>query len=250
MFTGLVSEAQSQAHQMQKPPVKTSSDAGEPKKNLVAPKGYAWIGTWISNHYAGGYVGGLKSLGDSDLWQDSFLLRIDGSGGQYSYLSSGQTLQSALYDASLLIGYRKIIDRSSISIFIGPSFEQHSRTEVNAALRGFEAGARIIGDYSYKHSADLEFAVQLSYATPFRVYSGNARVLYQVMDRLWLGPQIAIYGNRAPYQEGSLGIVAKYETSFGELGISTGYRQTFKTSVGTPSGKEGYFLSAFFALPF
>lgn len=246
LSTAAYSQSSSERTKSNTPEQKQSTDAGEVTKQT----GYAWVGSWISNHYAGGYIGGIKSLSGDDFWRDGFLLGIEASGGQYSYLSNGKTYYSNLYDAAFLLGYRKNFDQSTVTVFVGPSMEQHSKTEVNAALRGFEAGVKIAGEYRFRPSDNSDLLLRAAYSTPFSVYTGSARFLYRIIDKIWIGPQVTFYGNRAPYQEATYGIAGKYEMSFGEIGFASGYRQVIQTSSGTPSGKDGYFFSIYFGMPF
>lgn len=217
----------------------------------AAPVVYAWTGTWFSNHYGGGYTGVMTSLGGSNLWSDGFVARLDGTGGQYGYVSgTGDVVHVGTYGASVMFGYRKRINDGTLTVFLGPSFETHQNSDPTAALKGTQAGGKVFVDYSTKFNSDVELDIQGGFATPFSAYSATARLLYQIAPRIWVGPQATLYGNNGPYQEGTFGGFLKYTTDFGEVGISSGYRHPFITSSGSPAKADGYFASVYLGFPF
>jgi hypothetical protein len=215
----------------------------------TAPTTYGWAGTWFSDHYAGGYVGAVTAL-NSNLWTNGFLLRGDVSAGRYNYVSSGSDVDVTMHGADMMLGYRAIVGTSSFTIYGGPSYEAQPNGDPAAAIHGTKVGAKVFGDFSNKLTQDLELDLQGSFATPFSTYSATARLLYQVADRIWVGPQATLYGNRAPYQEGTVGAYVKYVARNYEMGASGGYRHPMKTTSGSLSDADGYFASIYIGVPF
>lgn len=229
----------------------TGSPSSAPGGSGAPPLAYVWAGTWFSNHYDGGYVGGMTSLGNNNLWGDGFVVRLDASGGQYNYpLGNGNTQNVPMYDASVMLGYRKRLDNAStLTVFFGPSVETHQNSDPNAAISGTEAGARVFVDYSNKLNANTEFDLQGGYASPFASYNTTARLIFQVAPKLWVGPQATLYGNRSPYQEETFGGYLKYAADFGDVGFSAGYRHPSITTAGSLTKGDGYFASVYLGVP-
>lgn len=213
----------------------------------TAPSTYGWAGTWFSNSYVGGYAGLMRTLNKSNnLWDDGFFIRFDSTGGSYNYSSvSYGSADVGMWTGDLMLGYRKRIDTTgTLSVSLGPAFEYHNNPDPAADIRGTEVGAKILAEYSSTIDQNFQVNLQGSFATPFSVYAASGRVLYQVVDKVWVGPQATLYGNNAPYQEGTFGAFVKVDTEYGEFGVSGGYRRPF-----TSGDPDGYFASLFFGLP-
>lgn len=68
--------------------------------------------------------------------------------------------------------------------------------------------------------------------------------MFRTSEAVWIGPQVTLYGNNAPYQESTFGPNVKINTDFGELGFSGGYRHVY-----TSGNPDGYFASIYLGLP-
>ena len=220
-------------------PVPTKAEAG-------AASAYAWAGTWFSNHYLGGYLGAMKALNETDdLWADGFILRADASGGSYRYDAPGFVdVQVGTLDSDVMLGYRKNVGKGAFSAFVGPSYAFHHNPDPAADLRGDEFGVKILAEYSGLLDQNLEGSLQGSYRTTFSTYSVAGRMLYHASDAVWIGPQVTLFGNEAPYREGTFGAVLKVNAKFGEIGLSGGYRHVY-----TSGNSDGYFASAYLGIP-
>lgn len=217
-----------------------------PVAGAQAPSAYAWGGAWFSNHYAGGYGGAMKALNaDNSLWDDGAVVRVDVSGGRYTYNAVGFSDEDVgIVDATVMVGYRKNTDNGSFSAYVGPAYIEHDNDDPAASIRGSEFGAAVLAEYVNRPSQNVELYLQGRFSSPFSTYGGAARALYRVSEGVWLGPQVTLYGNDATYQEITVGPFAKVNTTFGEIGVTGGYRHPTKSG-----NKDGYFASVYFALP-
>jgi len=221
-------------------PTPVDGDAAAP------PTAYGWGGVWFSNHYAGGYGGVMQSLKrDGSLWEDGPVMRLDVSGGQYTYNNAPAYVgeEVGIVDADIMVGYRKFTDSGTFSGWVGPAYIEHDNPDPAAAIRGSKFGAAFLGEYQNTFNKNLEVSLQGRFATPFSTWSAAARGLYKVSGPLWLGPQATLYGND-DYKELTVGPFAKLNTSFGEVGVTGGYRHPM-----TSGNKDGYFASVYFAVP-
>jgi hypothetical protein len=211
----------------------------------AAPSGYAWAGGWFSNHYSGGYAGVLKALNaDKSLYDDGFAVRGDISGGSYTYNAPGFVDRSVnVVDADVMAGYRHSTGIGNFSGYVGLAYVDHDNPDPSAQLRGSKTGLGLIGEYQNNPDKDTQVYVQARYASPFETWSGSARVLWKVTEKVWVGPQVAVYRNKT-YDEVSGGPFLKVDTGRGELGFSAGYRHPTKSG-----NADGYYATAYFALP-
>jgi len=227
-------------------PASSSLSPSVPVVEGAPPSAYAWAGAWFSNHYAGGYGGAMKALNrDNSLWDDGFVVRLDASGGHYNYYTAGlSNVNVSTVDADVMLGYRKNTDIGNISAYVGPSYLTHNNPDPAAPIHGSKVGATFLAEYNNTVNKNLEFYLQGRFATPFSTYSAAGRVLYKVAGDVWLGPEVTLYGNNAPYQEISVGPFLKVNTHFGEVGFSGGYRHPVRAG-----NADGYFASVYFAVP-
>lgn len=244
VFAALIGSAQAQSSSEQ--PVTPSLTPGLTQGEAGPASAYAWAGLWFSNHYVGGYGGAIKALNETDdLWSDGWVLRFDASGGSYRYDSVGfSDIRVGTLDADVMVGYRNKVGKGTFSAYIGPSYAFHHNPDPAADIRGTEFGVKILADYSGSVDEDLDGYVQGSYSTTFSTYAFAGRLLYRVSDAVWLGPQITLYGNNAPYQESTFGPYIRVNTGFGELGFSGGYRHVY-----TSGHPDGYFASVVLGFP-
>jgi hypothetical protein len=227
-------------------PASPSLSPSVPVVEGAPPSAYVWAGAWFSNHYAGGYGGVLKALNrDSSLWDDGFVVRLDVSGGRYTYNTPGlSNVNVGTVDADVMLGYRKNTAIGNIGAYVGPSYVAHNNPDPAASIRGSKVGATFRAEYANTTNKNLEFHLQGRFSTPFSTYSADAQVLYKISGDVWLGPEVTLYGNNAPYQEISVGPFLKVNTHFGEVGVSGGYRHPVRAG-----NADGYFASVYFAVP-
>lgn len=226
-------------------PTSASVTPAVPVTEGAPPSAYVWAGGYVSNHYTGGYAGGVKSLNiDKSLYDDGFAIRGDLSGGEYTYNAPGYLDKSvSLFDADLMAGYRHSTNIGTFAGYAGLAYTDHHNPDPAARLRGSETGLALLGEYQQNADKDTQVYAQARYASPFETWSGSARVLWKVSDRVWVGPQISALRNKT-YNEVSGGPFVKVDTGRGEFGFSAGYRHP--GSSGDPSG---YYATAYFALP-
>lgn len=227
-------------------PASSAVSPSVPTETAAPPTAYGWGGVWFSNHYAGGYGGVMQSLKpDGSLWEDGPAMRFDVSGGQYTYNNGPAYVgeEIGVVDVDLMVGYRKFTQSGTFSGWVGPAFIQHDNPDPAASIRGSKLGAAVLGEYQNTFNKNLEVSLQGRFATPFSTWSAAARGLYKVSGPLWVGPQVTLYGNDN-YKELTVGPFAKLNTSFGEVGVSGGYRHPI-----TSGNKDGYFASVYFSVP-
>lgn len=227
-------------------PASSSVSPSVPAAEGAPPAAYVWAGGWFSNHYAGGYAGGMKALNkDNSLWDDGFVVRLDVSGGRYTYNAPGFLDKNiGTVDADVMLGYRNNTDKGTFGVYVGPAYLTHDNSDPAASIRGSKTGAAVLAEYSNTINKNLEVYLQGRFATPFSTYSTTGRVLYKIADDVWLGPQVTLNGNDAPYKELTAGPFLKFNTHFGEIGFTGGYRHPMKSG-----NADGYFASVYFAVP-
>jgi hypothetical protein len=227
-------------------PASSSLSPSVPAVEGAPPAAYVWAGTWFSNNYVGGYGGVMKALNhDDSLWDDGFVVRLDASGGHYTYNAPGfSNVSVGTVDADVMLGYRKNTDAGNIGAYVGPSYLTHDNPDRAASIRGSQVGAAFLTEYANTFNKNLEVYLQGRFSTPFSTYSAAGRVLYKVVGDVWVGPEMTLYGNDSPYQEITVGPFVKLNTHFGEVGVSGGYRHPFKAG-----NADGYFASVYFSLP-
>lgn len=227
-------------------PVSTAATPVIPVGEGGPAPAYAWAGTWFSNNYLGGYVGGMAALNEEhDLWSDGAVLRADLSAGRYEYNSAGFIDRHVrTIDAALLIGYRKKIGKGGVAIYAGPSYIEHHNPDPAADLRGDRFGGKVLAEYTTPIGQNFEWTLQGSFNTAYDTFSLAGRVVYHVSDSVWAGGQATLFGNEAPYRESTFGPLLKVNTSFGEVGFSGGYRHVY-----TSGHRDGYYASVYLGLP-
>lgn len=227
-------------------PAGSSLTPSAPVTEGAPPRGYAWGGAWISNHYAGGYAGVMQSLSsDRSLWEDGYVLRLDANGGGYSYSAPGFVDRNVgFFDGDVMVGYRKSSAAGNFGGYMGLVHISHDNADPAAPIRGSKTGVAAAGEYSNTFDKRVEVALQGRYASPFSTWSASGRALWKVTDYAWLGPQVTYVENDAPYKEMTVGPLLKFNTSFGEVGISGGYRHPIDSDAG-----DGYFASVYLSVP-
>ncbi|WP_293681267.1 cellulose biosynthesis protein BcsS [uncultured Phenylobacterium sp.] len=224
----------------------SSPTPAAPATEGAPPSGYAWAGAWVSNDYAGGYAGALRTFNaDNSLYDSGFAVRGDISGGEYSYSAPGFLDRNvSLVDADVMVGYRKRAGAGTLSGYVGLAYIDHDNPDPAARPRGSKTGLALRGEYQITPDSRTEIHLQARYATPFQTWSGSGRVLWKVSDRVSLGPEVSLTRN-SRHREVSVGPHMKLRTGAGELGFSAGYRHPTKSGAA-----DGYYAAAYLAAPF
>lgn len=224
----------------------TSLAPAVPVTEGAPAEGYAWGGGWVSNHYDGGYAGLMEALNSQhSLWEDGAVLRADLSAGRYSYSAPGFVDKHVeLFDGDVAVGYRKATASGTFGGYVGVAHISHHNNDPAASIRGSKTGVALLGEYSNTINKKFEVDLQGRYASPFSTASVSGQALWKMGDYAWVGPQVSFVRNDS-YKEMTVGPLVKVRTSFGEVGLSGGYRHALKSN-----GSDGYFASVYLAVPF
>lgn len=242
LAAGMILAGAAHAQGVEAPANSVLAPSPPPASEGTPPSGYAWGGGWMSNHYAGAYGGGMLALNPNrSLWEDGFAVRGDISAGRYSYNAIDRHV--GLFDGDLLVGYRKATEAGNFGGYVGVAHIKHDNNDPAARLRGSKTGVAVLGEYSNTINKKVEVNLQGRYAEPFSSWSVSGRALWKMGDYQWFGPQVSFLRND-DYKEMTVGPLLKTMTSFGEVGLSGGWRHPIDSN-----NKDGYFASVYVAVP-
>lgn len=225
----------------------SAQQAGSGTINItpVIPTGssplYAWAGLNNNNDYIGTFIGGIYAF-NGNLNSDGYLFRMEAAGGNYAYTSA--TLPNTridTYNGAVMLGYKKAIGQGWLSTYVGGAFETHNNPDVPApnTLQGTKGGAKGMIEYWGPLAPKWEVYSSFTYATPFSVSNAYGRVGYKLQDKITVGPEAGYFSNDN-YRDWRTGAFVSFQTPFGEIALSGGYREPF-----TP-GPRGYYANVFF----
>jgi hypothetical protein len=206
-----------------------------------------WTGGSITNSFAGGYVGVMGALNPQrDLWADGWILRFEGSYGEYDYdLFNRNTFRFQdtsipTHGAAMLFGYRHKMGDATVTGWLGITYETHDNPDRFATIRGTEAGLRGMLEYYTPLGPSFDLYAQARYATPFETWGAFGRLGWKVFDRIAIGPEASYFSNEAPYREASVGGFVRYDGIGWSASLSGGYRDPLTSGVHT-----GYYAGLF-----
>jgi Cellulose biosynthesis protein BcsS len=178
------------------------ADAGEPN----TPSFLLFAGTDVWRFAAFFYGGTLWSPGGLDA--DGFTLKVLLSAGDYMYTSGAQTdVRGTMLSAAALPGWHFARDNLSVSLFVGPTFQNYRLTpdDPGSRLRGSYVGAEFAADIWYQPTAITMAALNGMIATIGPTGSLRGAVGVRAFDAAFVGPEVREIwcGN---YEEFQLGI--------------------------------------------
>ena len=201
---------------------------------------YAWVGTSVNNDFVGAFAGGIFAL-NGNLGSEGYIFRLEGAGGEYQY-GSGTLPSTAIetYNGSVMLGYRTAVGKGWLTGYVGGAFETHNNPDIPSptSLTGTRGGARGLVEYWGPLSPTQEVYGSFSYATPFSTTSAYGRFINKLNDKISIGPEVGYFGNDV-YRDYRVGGFISFQTSFGEIAFSGGYREPF-----TP-GPSGYYANVY-----
>jgi hypothetical protein len=125
-------------------------------------------------------------------------VRIEGRGGTYHYnLSSGQKISGQQEDASIMLGYEYLWPRGSLIGYIGGNIQNNtlSPNDPNNPVQGTGWGFKVAGELYSNPTPNTLVAASGTYSTLHESYYGRMRVGYDILDRVFVGPEIALLGD-------------------------------------------------------
>ena len=223
-----------------------------PNPSQNGPWMEAWSGFGFTNSFYGGYFGALRALNPKqDLWSEGFVLRFEGQAGHYDYLQgSNPSLPNPQVDfhgGGMLVGYRHLIgtgnDTSQLTGYLGVVYQHHANPDPGASLNGTQAGVKALVEYYTPLLSNSAYFYGQAFAmTPFSSWLVYAQLPFKLADKIWFGPEVLLFGNEAPFKEGRVGGVVRFENAFNVPGvnfsISAGYRKPIDSA-----SPDGYYVN-------
>jgi len=116
--------------------------------------------------------------------------------------------------ASLMLGYRQKLTEGLLTGYIGANFENHNTPDPFTEVEGLEVGFRALIEWYQRITPTWDFYVQASHSTAFDTTFLFGRSGFNVVDKIWLGPETAYYRNVSDYSEYRLGGFVRFENAF------------------------------------
>lgn len=182
---------------------------------------------------------------NGDLYADGVLLRASGGVGEYNAGVKPFVTDTdvTFYNASLLVGYQKRLGDVNVTGFVGPELIHNGRG-ADPRVRGTEIAARVIGEI-YAPGESVDLSVWSTYSTFENQYFINARALVHDMPPAGgIGPDVSLFGGDG-WQRMRAGAHVSFPTTFGQVGVSSGYDWDLKGDV-----EESLYGSLILSLPF
>ncbi len=155
-------------------------------------------------------------------------LRVEGRGGTYHYnLLSGQKISGQQEDGSIMLGYEYLWARGSLIGYVGANVQNNtlSPNDPTNPVQGTGWGFKIAGEL-YANPTDYTMvAASANYSTHHEFYYARMRMGYAVLDRVFVGPEIALLGDDF-YRQWRVGaFVSGGRVGPFDFGLSGGYVQ-------------------------
>jgi len=147
------------------------------------------------------YAGGVTALQGQDiLTQDGFLVRGMLGFGQYTYKTvavPGGSVDGDVYDADLMLGYGHFFDGGSISVYLGPNYENQdlSPNDASNSANGDKVGAKGQLELTINPVANISAGAIGAYSTAYRTYWSQLHAEYDFCS-FKLGPEVSFLGNK------------------------------------------------------
>jgi hypothetical protein len=125
-------------------------------------------------------------------------LRIEGRGGTYNYsLSSGQRINGQQEDGSIMLGYEYLWPRGSLIGYVGANIQNNtlSPNDPSNPVQGTGWGFKVAGELYTNPTDHTLVAASGTYSTLHESYYGRMRVGYAILERVFVGPEIALLGD-------------------------------------------------------
>lgn len=206
-----------------------SSDAIAQTRD-APPSFESWSGVSASENAWFAY-GGLIAAPFGSVLEDGVRLRVQGGGGAYAYDGSlevgGNAVDVRFLGRSTvteaLVGYQMKLGATITKAYAGAVYD----VRVVAPLAPGktppepEIGGKAVIEVWHDWSEEIWSSLDLVYETPFSAYQANARAAYRVLPVLSLGLEAGTLGNES-YAALRLGLLAKWDTPYGELTVTGG----------------------------
>jgi len=138
-----------------------------------------YSGLDVSKNSWESYSGIIFAL-NRDLSRDGFMLRLQGSYGQYDY-ENGTHHDVDLWQGDVMIGYQKVRDRVEVALYAGVDVLDHDVSPVDPSnsVSGSETGFKVAG-YVESRTTDVNlpyyFLLDGAYSTAFDTYYALGRL--------------------------------------------------------------------------
>ena len=211
----------------------------------LAPWMEAWVGAGMSNRYQGAWTGGVVALNDArNVWTDGVVARFEGMVGHYRYGTTnvaGGVAGSIFNAGSVYIGYRKKLDNTTITGYVGADVMHTETNDLTARARGTHAGVKFLGEMYTRFNPSMDLYAQANYSTMLNKWYTLMRPGFLIQPNFWIGPEFQAMGNQgtlgsAAYSEWRVGGFVHLQLPNQQLGdiiIAGGYKQPFRSNGGS-----------------
>jgi hypothetical protein len=178
---------------------------------------------------------------DRNLDDNGWVGRIRGGYGNYEYFRAPGLVQSTDFQtAEIMLGYHWFIGRTRISLYGGPGVEHHASSDPGATVKGTRWGAN--GQVElFSMLTDTTYVVLMAHgSTAFDSYFTLAKVGFQVLPQISIGPEASLLGNERFDARRGGGFVAWSATPSMQVILSGGYtRDARRDTLNDHSGGYG-----------
>src|SRR5262245_21278148 len=96
--------------------------------------------------------------------------------------------------------------------------------------------------YTLLFSKSAYFYGQVSGMTAFDTWFVYTQLPFKVFDKIWFGPEVAFFGNEAPYREARYGAALRFEYPFNLVGVNFQISGGYRKPIGSDS-PDGYYVN-------
>lgn len=140
---------------------------------------------------------GVTTAANGNMEKSGVLLRAEAEYSHFSYQSGDLgTVEGNQPSGSVLLGYQWVRKNYTFAAFIGPDFENVSLApnDPAAKVKGFEAGAKVAGEFTAEDEGPLSLRIRGNYSTAFDSYWARIRTGYKIHDFV-VGPELTAEGD-------------------------------------------------------
>lgn len=180
-----------------------------------------WTGLSAGPDSLYGYAGASYALsGDGD--GQGLLARIGLGSGEYQ-TDAPQSVTVLHYDADLMVGYRRFLGESALTLYGGVDFAEHDNPDTENELRGSKIGGKVQAEAYVPLGEAIYVSAFGNYSSGFDMFNAEAKALYRWNERLAVGPSAAVLGNE-DFDQARTGLAAAWRLRRKtEIGMSAGY---------------------------
>lgn len=161
------------------------------------------------------------------LHESGLRLRVDGTGGTYSYQSTttGGTVNGVQEDGAAMAGYEWVMQGTSIAVYAGADARHDSLSipDPGNPVVGTSVGLKTSAEFSTRPAAQTNIEGYASYATNKSAYFTRLRGGYLIAPGIYVGPEVAALGD-AFFNQERVGVhVSGVKLGMVQLALAGGY---------------------------